>query len=1251
MDFAANVVSDYDEADVARFSSMFDDRDVRRITDGLSHACQVIKALDPMSLNRDVLNLPTRMAIFEALCCESFLADTTLLQKYLDVPLRLMNSKKKLRMSHYVPAATIFLFVNDPHRHSWAVDAWVKYRSRLSQDDFDFAVRDPLSKALLLGSDPSEDLSSIGRLWSGIKLIVEKLDNELITHSLRAMDVDVFRIALEHLRYNDTGFRCLLQAIERLLEIAPKDFWESMGAISPTTFIEQVFNNPQYDNYVIEAPKEEEYESSALKDMLSWIEPFMASLQSGHIPQACRSLAFQLLDRLQADRFQNHARTRCFAAGLAVIHWSLKECNRSTVVLGSVGRVVAAETLQVTASYIERILDIPSSTGCNDDSMLAESRMSIVKIALALECKSLRTDQEALNFNQGMPAGFSSYSPAIWNSVVHRLDRGNMILAKAALPGINDLIGLEKFKIKHNEVQEKEKSDFNITLGNLRHLVCQMLERINEFRPDDLDELYRQSKTANALLASLFSSDPSTFTAGVDLVKSVSMESARREAIGHLLLSVFETTMNSISWSVRRIAHERTFESCPRMLKTCTDILDILCDSQDGQLRTRTLSKAEANALELFWQQQWEALKVMYEMTEEWSRRVGDSNLMKEFCRDTMQYSERFFEEYSIFASAIDTSRSIKREHNSPEEPNSAKRELLTNPAMIMEAMVKWLRLRDTYLASTSVKLTNKVLNRLTEWNMVIADTPGKFLEQVIRGGPQGRTVLTAQEKAELADSLERNLGRPVTILDVDYERSDSSRAQSVAFDGKTLKNAKPGTIDLEAWQSKARKTREIVEIHDDDEFDDSDIVDSDILSVSRSVELLKQRQADRVVNTKSPQTTAGASSLANLRHQQKNTRSGKTEAQIQAERISFREKREKEREAKKKRDAEALAKAKKLLQVTGMAGMTLGEGSGLGRIGIKDKDHAPKDSSVMVSSESEEDSGDDLDQELFGTSTTKPQKVSDAVKGYNASKQQQAVFQGPVKKTRQVRSAKDMRARLTPDLTSLHKMILGWNFWHIGDFPPNSDRNDYSLVNSTFRNPLEYQNTFEPLLVLEAWQGFLKSKEEGNFKSFEIKIANRLTVDSFVEVSTTMSISEGKEIGISEADIVMISKAQSPATDSSQPHCFARVFKISRKKNVMDISYRVNVGNNLIASMVPNTTLHGIKVLSITPLEREYGALQGLKYYDLCDEIIRAKPSPLLKYTEKQLELLVQNYKINAAQAKAVRSAVDNDAFTLIQG
>lgn len=1095
------------------------------------------------------------------------------------------------------------------------------------------------------------------RLWYGVGLITNKLDNNLVTHSIRALDIDVFRLALEHLNYDMNGLRYLIQAIKSLLELAPKDFWDSMGTISPTTFIEQVFNNPQFDRFILEADEGEDYESSALKDMLAWIRPFMTSLGNVHQAGACRSLGFQLLDRLQADRFPLYARVECKRTGLAILGWTLINCNKEGTTLSPTGRIVAAETLEITSAYSKEIMEILSLPSNNKlYEHCADSCLKIIKVALALECKSLKTDQEALKQNKETSDGYPSYSPAIWDAVVQHLDPGNVALAKAALVGINDLTGLEKFKVnidenirgKVDEVYAKAKSGFNVRFGRLTHLVCQILERINDFGPSDLDKLFRHADTATALVASLFSPDSNLYEAGVNLVKSISSESARKEAIGHLLKTFLETTLNAFSWSIRRIARNRTFASCLRMLKTSSDVLDILCDSQHGLLRTRSLtSMPEIKALENFWECQWEGLRVIYEMTEEWSRlKVADSNVLKEFCRDTMQFSERFFDQYSVFATAIDSANPVKREEGTTgAQENNAGKGLLEHPARIMEAMSKWLRLRDIFLVEISVKLTHKVLDRLTGLSMVLAEGPCNFLEQVINNGPQGRTHLKPQEKAELARALESNLGRTVAMADTDGEQSgplsDRSREESLAV----KKRAQAGTIDMEAWKSRSKLSPPLVEVSDD-ESGNSDILDQDLLSVSRSAELMKVMQASIAANKKPMENRDRKPSTVPTR-EKKILKGAKAAVVSDADRTLFRKKREREREAKKKRDAETLAMVKKKATI-GISGQTLGQLPGLGSLGVKGKDHAPKASSMMLSSGSESDSDNDLDQELFGS---KPTKLPDAVREYKAVRTVQARYRGPIKKTRQVRSAKDMRARLAPDLTALHKTILGWDFFHTGDFPPGSERQDYSLVTSSFRTPTDYQNTFEPLLVLEAWQGFLKSKEEGNLKTFEIKVANRMTVDAFLEVSTTMSMAEGKELGISEADVILMSKDPSPSAKAKQPHCLARIFKISRKKSTMEITYRANVDNGLVALMVPNSTLYGVKVSSITPLEREYGALLGLKYFDLCDEVIKARPSPLLDYSEKQLEPLVANYSINNAQAKAVRSAVDNDAFTLIQG
>lgn len=1247
----------YDQDEVTELVRIFDTRDIRRIERGLDRATQILLKAEPASRHKDLLDLSSQLALFEALSCEGLLADETILRGHFQEPFKLVQTNRRLKITHYVPAATIFLFDEDHDRSAWAIHVWSRYGMIPGEEEFDFAVRDPLFKNMQRLFESGSDMDSLNRLWYGIGLIVDKLDRNLVTHSLRAMDIDVFRLALEHLKYDTVGLRFLIQTIQRLLEIAPRDFWDSMGAISPTTFIEQIFNNPQYDRFMEKAKESEDYESSALKDMLSWIKPFMASLETVHQARACRSLTFQLLDRLQADRFPLYARLNCKRIGLATLAWTLSNCNKEGATLSHTGRVVAAETLDVASDYIREIMNIPALPADDESQEIcSETCLKIIKTSLALECKSLRTDQEALRHNKELPDGYASYSPAIWDAVVQHLDRGNVTVARAALVGINDLTGLEKFKVALDDAYTKEKSGFNVKFGRLTHLVCQILERINDFKPSDLDKLFRHSDTATALVAALFSPDANLYEAGVNLIKSISSESARKEAIGHLLKIFLETTLNAFSWAIRRIARNRTFASCPRMLKTSTDVLDVLCDSQNGLLRTRALSGlGEMKAVENFWEHQWEGLRVIYEMTEDWGRaKVAESGVLKEFCRDTMQFSQRLFDQYSVFASAISSTGAIKQEDGSTDTAaNVSAEELLGHPAKIMEAMVKWLRLRDTFLVEISVKLTTRVLNRLTELGMKLAEGPRGFLVQIVTNGARGKSNLQPQEKAELARALELNLGHPLITTDLDREvlgvLPDRSEEQSTSAKKKT----KAGTIDLEAWKSKARFTDQAIEASED-EYGDSDLPDYDLLSISRSTELMQEMQAstserDRQVSVsdkKQNQAPHRKATTISIR-EQKNTKSVKASLPSEAERTSFREKREKEREAKKKRDAETLALVKKK---AGLSGSTLGEGSGIGGIGVKGKDHAPKVQSMMVSSGSESDSEDDFDRELFGD-PPKAARLPNDSRFYIPSQALQVQSRGPTKKTRQVRSAKDMRARLAPDLTGLHKTILSWDFFHNGDFPPGSDRNDYSLVTSSFRTPIDYQNTFEPLLVLEAWQGFLKSKEEGNFKSFEIKVANRMNVDAFLEISTTLPMAEGKELGISEADIVLISKSRSPSAEALQPHCLARVWKINRKKATMEITYRANVGNGLVAAMVPNATLYAVKVLSITPLEREYGALLGLKYFDLCEEIIRAKPSPLLEYSEKQLAPLVANYCVNIAQAKAIKSAVDNDAFTLIQG
>ena len=1249
--FNERLKHEYGEEPVLLLEKRFDERDLDRITHALDRVERRLQNVEPSRRKKSALDKSEKMGLFEALCNQALLTDDFLLSKHFQGPFNLVQTNKPLSVPYHVPAAAIFLFDKHYDRRKWAISAWSTSQEPLTREDFDFAIRDALlrnARSIVQYDQIPPEPSDLARVWNGIGIIVGRLDNDLVTHSLRALDVDVFLMALEHLRYDVPGFVQLIQTIQRLLEIAPSDFWNAMGTVSPTTYIEQIFNNGRFIKIVEQAGDGEADEMPPMQDLLSWIKPFMSSLETAHQAQACHSICLQLLDRLQADRFPRSSRVQCYCLGLATLGWTLRNCYDVGPTLTPTGRIVATETLEVVSSYIKDILKVTSRFASDPfRESCEEFCLKIVKISLALECKFLRTDQEALNQGKELPEGSHSYAPAVWDAVVLHMDRGNVSVAKAALVAINDLTGLEKFKINADESYSKEKSGFNVRLGRLTHLVCQILERINDFDPGDLDELFRYPESATALVSSLFSPDANLYDAAMNLIKSISAEFARREAIGHLLKTFFETTLNAFSWSIKRIAHNRTYASCPRMLKTSTDVLDILCNSQDGLLRTRGLSGASENdALEDFWQHQWQGLWVIYDMTESWSKaKVADTESLREFCRDTMQFSDRLFDQYSIFANAIDSAVAIESESGTfPQSNEVTAKELLERPTSILQNTIKWLRLKDLFLVEIAVNLTKKMLGRLTEVKVVVAEGPADMLQRMVDHSTDGRitTNLTPQQKAELARALEENLGRPISsvpVVDLDSPPT-SDRSGEPSFTSTKKKRAT--TIDLEAWRIKSRLPGRTTESSADD-FGDSDIPDSDRVPVSRSIGMMdrmKMEQKSVLSKTisKSQDSKGVRPNLLPKAGQKQALKDSKDRA---AEMVSFREKREKEQQAKKKRDAETLALLKRKA-----AGV--GENAGVRGLGMKGKDYAPQGPSMMVSSGSESESEDEIDQELFGG--VSKIKSSAGSKYFDAGKPM-PVRVGPVKKIRQVRSAKDMRARLAPDLTQLHRTILGWDFFHDGDFPPGSERENFSFVTKTFKTPVEYQSVFEPLLILEAWQGILKSRDEGTFKTFEIKVASRMNVDAFLELSTTMPMAEGKELGLSEADIVLISKGSSPTKDAQQPHCFARVYKINRKKGVMEVTYRSNVGNALVASLVPKSVLYGAKVESITPLEREYGALLGLKYFDLCDEITRAKPSPLLTYTDSQLNPLVKVYDVNQAQAKAVRSAIDNDAFTLIQG
>ncbi|KAF2202093.1 DNA-binding protein SMUBP-2 [Delitschia confertaspora ATCC 74209] len=1175
----SRLAEEFDEENVLNFLKTIDNLCIDRIRTGLDMATEILEKAEPRQRTLKLIPAESTYAFFESLSCKAFFENEELLYRHFDTPFDLVQTRKRLKLQNFLPAMTRFLFGQNESRRRWAHESFVSFQRHLLRTEFDWAVRDYLLKAMQRVQITSLEVEFVTQFWSGVKMIIEKLDKELITHCLRGLDLDLYKLMLDHFQLDNKGFFDIIDTMKRLLEKSPADFWDAMGAISPATVVEQVFNSPVLKRLLLQAI-EKEGQSDALTESLAWMTPFLTSIKPANMTPACRALAHQLLGRLQSDQYSRVSRAYCFKEGLRVLDYAFRRLGTGTTNSTFVGQPVVDAMLDVLEPHIQLIVTTMKRYNGVKASEEYELGLSMIENAFKLECLSLRVERECITVNDPSPTGPTASRP-VWKAIIGSIDIENVGLAIRLLVAGKNLIGLEPLFMKPNSTVKISPAvkHFNQRFELLSQSITEVIERLNGFDPEQLDGVFDKPDAATGIIATLFSSDKAARQATVEVLKVISGQDTRRDAIRHILVSYYQNSIRGFVESCRQVMRKTIFSPVPSMIKMFSDVIDVMCNSQDGTLRSGPLNAEEAELTRSLWRALWFTLTTIFKTTEGWSNMGYDKNLMMDFCRDTMQFADQLFDECSIFATAL-------KESLDPEDTKGRKdlmKDLLSHPAQTMDGISKWLRLRDEFLSTKSVTLITKLLTRLHEVDVEVDGQVLLYIERVLEGDI--RTKISMQQQAVLQRALETYIGR--------------SLVKEEEHPVKVEKQA-----SLNKW------------MHTGGSFGQVDP------QQKKTIEAMKARQlAERTKRNEAAEKLA-ASKLAQM--------------------SEFKRKRQLEQEAKRKRDAAIVAESKKNAALRGWSEHTAEVGSGLEGLGVLGKDTAAKGEGAFLSSDESED--DEFDRELFGISKEKKPKAGPKTNIVNGLD-----VRMPVKKRRIVRSAKDMRARIKPDLTPLHKTILSWNYYHDGDFPPNTRREIYSKVPNVFRTPNDYQTTFEPLLTLEAWQGFVKAREENTFKPYEIKVVSRASVDQFQEVGSTMTHADNKDLSLSEGDIVLLSKSKNSTADD--PHCLAHVFRITRKKDHLEVAYRVIPGNPLQSSLVPKGTVFGAKIQSITPLEREYASLLGLQYYDLCDEICHAKPSPLLDYSDKQLGPLITNYNVNKAQAKAIKSAIDNDAFTLIQG
>ncbi|KAK4102063.1 hypothetical protein N658DRAFT_424144 [Parathielavia hyrcaniae] len=1202
--------------------------DRRRIDKGLKRARAILEEHGPMSTAKLVEHdMQAVLALFEALCSIEYVThpDSQVDLKYV---FEQTQQRRVLKMQGgLIPTMTFFLFDDSPsssaYRRRFAESAWEKREpGALTDQEWDWAICPHLATAIwrlsLARGMPSPD--RICNFWRGFSLILRVLSEKQIINSLRAMEVSpsVYFLALEHLATDsDQALAVVLQSLRALMEKSPSAFWGAFDQVTPSQLVEEIFKSPAFRRYLNKSLSQEMMVTEGgnqVPALAAWMRALIRSLPSIQRSDVCESLLRHLFDTFRKDPTADRAASAtCTLAGLLTLSESLNGYLQDTPFDTGTALIMVNQLLNRVVQYSDVIITAAGlKPGDTFNVGISQAAMAIIHSALALDARATETEWEALIMEIPVQDAVNRDSGALWESFLEMLwyqQLGHVELAKAMLMATLRLRSIEQFIPKRKEQLKREQQKFNQRYQQQTTAIGKMLGRLSDFKQEDLVKFCSepQSPTIHPIVSSLIHGEESIREAGFELAKAITGETVPSEAVGKMVEDYFSSFLDAFSEAVNQITAKNDARSpWSHMLPTLKSIefvLNGLCDPSVGQLRRRALTTEEHASVKRWWECVWQTTDHSFRMMRRWHERV-DKKIMEDFCRDVMELANKLLAQDGVMASALSQYSADDASHTNGEPLAKAMRGVLEPPRKYSFSLADMLQLRDKYLITGIAEVIKKLLARLKENDMELPQKTLAHLGNMLkrRKLPGGRvdyvqkTNLTNEQRIELLKALGEDAVIEEQFMNLSIKSSEKERAM------------KQSKIDFSKGAIRDRV---------------ADITPNFGKRGSALLSRLKEESGA----PKQPTKLSDKAVLANQ--------------------TSIKEARAREKAEKAKRDAEAIAKAKAL-----RAPKTVpGEGSGLqGIAGVRGKDHAPvaaKDE-IMVGSSSEEE--DESDDELIALRA----KAKAGNKTLNEDERRRLIMlaekRGPVKKVKLQRSAKDMRARLIPPMDVLHQAILEWDIFYGGNDPPNGYRCD--RVSDSYTDPHSYKQTFFPLLINEAWRSFVTAKDETTSRPFGIKVLSRMTVDKFMEVTASVPVQVSKDRGLSEGDIVIVSKGEDPLNQPAELHCLSRIWKTTYKKDTVEVVYRLNSkGNQILPALLPGAEFHVVKITNMTTIEREYAALESLQYYDLMDEVLKAQPSPMLTFGDEAVKGVMNNYQLNLGQARAILNAKENDGFTLVQG
>ncbi|THV05327.1 hypothetical protein K435DRAFT_774010 [Dendrothele bispora CBS 962.96] len=624
------------------------------------------------------------------------------------------------------------------------------------------------------------------------------------------------------------------------------------------------------------------------------------------------------------------------------------------------------------------------------------------------------------------------------------------------------------------------------------------------------------------------------------------------------------------------------------LVRCFTDIIEVLCSTPDGLLHQPSFLRSDqdgpASKLPQLWRLMCKAISVIFKRTPSWALIVEREELTV-WMRDALIFGREMLAQRRIIQTAAETAHGPSSSSSSGKssKPSAVGSKMVKDLMETLPELTRWLRLTDSELLYQSFSLLQSLLDLFRETNNPPAPETREKLEKHLSTAGANRLDHTRRKLLKDALTAFDDSDSDDEIEFVSMSRA-SKRAQSPEVVEQPAKKAKVDKIAPKPAKSSAASAA------------------SSIRASSSSSSTLRFATSKHFFTAADQQKLDSISSMPKF---QKSSAGKSTSAADSTKPTG------------PKNDA-----ARKVAE--------------------KDSDSSSDDSD-------EEESQKTLLNKLALLQKS-PQIVKKAVEPRRQIKQidlpnmSNNAMEARMREREAREARKRSEARRNPDISTLHKALLSWDYDHSGPFPPALTGMKLLNVPDKFSDFNHYRRVFQPLLLLECWSQIMQAKEE-KMEVYECKILSRQHNSDWSDIDITLAEGVRRDWYLTENDIVLLRHPD------GKKAILAKAMTYRNTPGPVGIQATIRCLTAADPGLQLQSTWQISKVFSLSTLHREYAALVSAEYYEFAQQILQPSLSPLPKIEPANLKQTMEKYRLNEPQAVAVLSSLRTNGFGLIQG